>query len=75
MNAAAAPVVLNYRTLNYSVTPSDGVIWAYIHAYYVDAKGDVLDGDGDQVLASGQPVLEGAKIASRHCFQLYQFGF
>ncbi|MDE6108509.1 MAG: hypothetical protein K2F83_07585, partial [Oscillospiraceae bacterium] len=76
-----ASETLDYHTLNYSVTPSNGLIWAYINAYYVDMDGKVFDlltitndqnysGEQKQLadtlrIPSGTPVLQGAKIVMR----------
>lgn len=55
-------ISLDYYTLTYSVTPRDGMIWAYVEAFYADSKKlPILT----QELPSGKPVLEGAEIVLR----------
>ena len=68
VDSAVSPVTLNYHTLNYSVTPTNGLVWAYIHAYYTDSEGNYIE---SQLLESGTPVLEGAQIAMRTTVQTF----
>ena len=60
--ASANAITLNYYTLEYSVSPRDGMIWAYVEAFYANADSTP---DVSQPLPSGNAVLENAKIILR----------
>ena len=52
-------VTLDYYTLIYNVTPTNGVAYASIHAYYADDEGRPIP---TQLLESGSAALTGANV-------------